>query len=64
MKKAEIQAHYAPDIKRATDGQLFTIVRKEIDAPYAVREALFDSAVDELQGRGYVLPILSAMFTF
>lgn len=64
MKKADIQAHYAADIKRATNTQLFAIVRKEIDAPYAVREALFDSAVEELQSRGYAMPIFSALFEY
>lgn len=64
MKKADIQAHYAAEIKAATDRQLFAIVRKEIDAPYRVREALYESAIDELIGRGYEMPIFSALFTF
>lgn len=63
MKKADIQAHYAADIKRASDWQLFAIVRREIDAPHAVREALFDSAVEELQSRGYPFPVFTAAFS-
>jgi len=66
ITKAGAKAHYAADVKDATERQLFAMVRESYPAPQppkAVREALHELAVDELIARGVTFPEFSAIWT-
>ena len=62
MKKKEIQAHYAADIKEASDDRLFEVLARRIDAPKQIKDVLVPMARAELVGRGFTFPEFTSMF--
>lgn len=65
ITKAGAKAHYAADVKGATERQLYAMVRQAYPAPQppkAVQEALHELAVEELIARGVQLPEFTALW--
>ena len=58
----QVQAHYAADVKAASDTQLFAIVRGDIKGSKVVREGLQGLARLELKARGHDFPDFSCHF--
>lgn len=65
ITKAGAMAHYAADVKGATERQLYMMLREDYPKPQppkVVREALHDLALEELIARGVPLPEFTALW--